>query len=89
MDQVNEYRHIMVEAIAEADDKILERYLEDPEAITAEEMRAALRKATIARVMVPVMCGAAFKNKGIQRLLDAVCAYLPSPVDIDAVQGTM
>jgi len=88
MDQVNEYRQIMVEAIAEADDKILERYLEDPESITAEEMRTALRKATIARVMVPVMCGAAFKNKGIQRLLDAVCAYLPSPVDIDAVQGT-
>jgi len=82
MDQVNEYRHIMVEAIAEADDKILERYLEDPEAITAEEMRAALRKATIARVMVPVMCGAAFKNKGIQPLLDGVVKFLPNPTEV-------
>ncbi len=89
MEQVNQYRQIMVEAIAEADDTILERYLDDPESITADEMREALRKATIAQVMVPVMCGASFKNKGIQRLLDAVCAYLPSPIDIDAVQGTM
>ncbi len=87
MAEVEEYRQAMVEAIAEADDSILERYFEDSESITADEMREALRKATIAQVMVPVMCGASFKNKGIQRLLDAVCAYLPSPVDIDAVQG--
>jgi elongation factor G len=87
MAEVEEHRQVMVEAIAEADDSILERYFEDPESITADEMREALRKATITQVMVPVMCGASFKNKGIQRLLDAVCAYLPSPVDIDAVQG--
>ena len=87
-DQVEEYRQIMVEAIAEADDSILERFFDDPDSITVDEMREALRKATIAQVMVPVMCGASFKNKGIQRLLDAVCAYLPSPMDIGAVHGT-
>ena len=86
-DQVEEYRQIMVEAIAEADDSILERFFEDPSSITADEMKVALRKATISQVMVPVMCGASFKNKGIQRLLDAVCAYLPSPMDVGAVQG--
>lgn len=88
-EQVEEYRQIMVEAIAESDDTILERYLEDPESITDQEMRDALRKATISQTLVPVMCGASFKNKGIQRLLDAVSAYLPSPEDIGAVQGTM
>ncbi|HON18305.1 MAG TPA: elongation factor G [Salinivirgaceae bacterium] len=87
MDQVEEYRQIMIEAVAEIDDTILERYLEDPDAITPEEIHQAIRKATIARVLVPVMCGASFKNNGVQRLIDAVCAYLPSPLDIEAVQG--
>ena len=86
-DQVEEYRQIMVEAIAEADDSILERFFDDANPITVDEMKTALRKATVSQVMVPVMCGASFKNKGIQRLLDAVCAYLPSPMDIDAVMG--
>ncbi|MDD2563236.1 MAG: elongation factor G [Salinivirgaceae bacterium] len=86
-DQVEEYRQILVEAIAEADDTILERFFDEENPITADEMKEALRKATVSQVMVPVMCGASFKNKGIQRLLDAVCAYLPSPMDIDAVMG--
>ena len=66
---------------------ILERFFDDPDSITADEMKEALRKATISQVMVPVMCGASFKNKGIQRLLDAVCSYLPSPMDVGAVHG--
>jgi elongation factor G len=86
--QAAELRQLIVEKIAEIDDSILERYLEDSTSITIEEMKNALRKATINQVIVPVMCGAAFKNKGIQILLDAVCAYLPSPLEIGAVSGT-
>merc|ERR1711879_15254 len=80
-------RDKLVESVAELDDSLMERYFEDPESITVEEMRSVIRKATVDQVIVPVMCGSAFKNKGVQRLLDAVCAYLPSPVDIDAVKG--
>ena len=87
-EQAAEQRQIIVEAIAEVDDSILERYLEDSSSITVEEMKIALRKAVVNQVIVPVMCGASFKNKGIQILLDAVCAYLPSPIDIGAIEGT-
>jgi elongation factor G len=79
-------REKMIEAAAEADDRILEKYLTGGE-ISEEEIRAALRKGTIGLKFVPVLCGASFKNKGIQQLLDAVVAYLPSPLDVPAVKG--
>ena len=81
LNQAEEYRGQLVEAVAELDDDLLERYFEDPESITVAEMNKVIRKATIEGVIVPVMCGSAFKNKGVQRLLDAVCEYLPSPLD--------
>lgn len=87
MDTVSEWREKLIESVAELDDSLLERYFEDPDSITVDEMRSVIRKATIDQVIVPVMCGSAFKNKGVQRLLDAVINYLPSPVDIDAVTG--
>ncbi|MBU2760351.1 elongation factor G [Acidithiobacillus sulfurivorans] len=80
-------RHFMVEAIADADEEVMMKYLEGEE-ISIAELQAALRKATIAGVTVPVLCGSAFKNKGVQAALDAVLDYLPSPVDIEAVIGT-
>ena len=80
------YRDKLVEAAAEADDALLEKYLNGEE-ISEEEIRAALRKGTIGLRFVPVLCGASFKNKGIQQLLDAVVAYLPSPLDVPAVIG--
>lgn len=87
VDLVEEYREKLLEAIAEFDDHLLERYLEDHNSIKPEEILAAVRKAVVARKIVPVMCGAAFKNKGIQRLLDGVVNYLPSPLDTAAVTG--
>jgi elongation factor G len=78
----------LIEAIAEVDDTLLERFLEDNSSITEDEILAALRKATVAGLAIPVICGASFKNKGIQRLLDSVAAFLPSPIDIGAVKGT-
>lgn len=83
-----EYRTIMLEAVAELDDELMERYLEGG-ALTEDEIRATLRKGTIAGVIVPVLCGSAFKNKGVQRLLDAVVDYLPSPIDVPPIQGTL
>ncbi|MCX5773349.1 MAG: elongation factor G [Fusobacteria bacterium] len=80
-------RDFMVEAISETDDVLMEKFLEG-ELPTVEELKAALRSATIANKIVPVVCGTAFKNKGIQTLLDAVLAYMPSPIDIPAVSGT-
>ncbi len=87
LESVEEWRGKLIESVAELDDTLLERYFEDPESITVEEMRTVIRKATVDQVIVPVMCGSAFKNKGIQRLLDAVVAYLPSPLDIESVSG--
>lgn len=84
---VHEKRAELVEQIAEFDDKLLEKFFEDPDSITIEEMRAALRKAVIEMKITPVMCGSAFKNKGVQSALDAVCYFLPSPVDVEAVEG--
>ena len=82
-----EWRGKMIESVAEVDDAILERYFEDPDSITKEEMLEVIRRATIEGVIIPMMCGSAFKNKGVQRLLDSVCAFLPSPLDKGEVTG--
>jgi len=86
LDRAQEAREKMVEAIAETDDQLLEKYLSGEE-VTIEELKLALRRATIANRLQPVICGTAFKNKGVQPLLDAVVDYLPSPEDIPPVQG--
>ncbi len=83
-----EYRQKLVEEVAAYDDKLLEKFFDDPNSITVEEMRAAIRAAVCDMKMTPVMCGSAFKNKGVQACLDAVCYYLPCPLDIEAVKGT-
>src|SRR5256886_12665369 len=85
-DIVHEYREKIMEAAREADEKVFEKYVHG-EAISNEELKAAIRKGTIAIKLTPVLCGSAFKNKGVQPLLDAVVGYLPSPVDIPPVQG--
>ncbi|PRR71335.1 elongation factor G [Clostridium thermopalmarium] len=86
-EQAEEYRSAMIEAIVETDEELMMKYLEGEE-ITEEEIHAALRKATISNEIVPVLCGTAYRNKGIQHLLDAVVAYLPAPTDIPAIKGT-
>ncbi len=87
VDEAEEWRGKLVEAVAEVDDTLLERYIEDHESITSDELLTALRKSTINGTVVPVICGAAFKNKGIQSLLDSIVAFLPSPVDKGAITG--
>jgi elongation factor G len=87
IDEANEWRAKLVESVAIIDDTLLARFLEDHDSITEDEILVALRKSVINGLAVPVICGAAFKNKGIQNLLDAVVALLPSPVDIGAVTG--
>lgn len=82
-----EWRDKMLEAVAECDEVIMEKYFDDPSTITEEELRAAIRKGTLSMQIVPMTCGSSFKNKGVQTLLDAVCAYLPSPLDTPAVEG--
>jgi elongation factor G len=86
-EEAEEWRGKLIESLTEVDDSLLERYIEDHESITQEEVINAMRKSAIAGVTVPVICGAAFKNKGIQKLLDAVVAFLPSPIDKGAVKG--
>ncbi|NBF18278.1 elongation factor G, partial [Pseudomonas sp. Fl4BN2] len=81
-----EWREKMVEAAAEADEELLNKYLGGEE-LTEEEIKRALRKRTIAGEIQPMLCGSAFKNKGVQAMLDAVVDYLPSPVDIPAIEG--
>lgn len=88
VDEANEWRANLVEAVAEYDDTLMEKFFEDPNSITEEEMHEAIRKATIDLSIVPMMCGSSFKNKGVQTALDAVCRYLPSPVDIEDTVGT-
>ena len=78
----------MLEALAECDDAIMEKYFDDPSTITEEEIHTAIRKGTLAMQINPMTCGSSFKNKGVQTLLDAVCAYLPSPEDTEAIEGT-
>ncbi|MCX7711756.1 MAG: elongation factor G, partial [Clostridia bacterium] len=85
-DVADKYRNILVEAVAEQDEELMMKYLEGEE-LTEEELRAGIRKATIAVKIIPVTCGSAYKNKGVQQLLDAVLAYMPSPLDIPAIKG--
>ena len=87
MDEAEEWRAKMIEAVAEVDDTLLERFLGDHDSITAEEIITAVRKSAILGVAIPVICGSAFKNKGVQSLLDSVIAFLPSPVDKGFVTG--
>lgn len=86
-DQAEEYRSMMIEAIAETDEELMMKYLEGEE-ITLEELKVALRKATIANQIVPCICGSSYKNKGVQEMVDGVVDYLPSPLDIPAIKGT-
>lgn len=86
-DVVEEYRLKLIESVAEESDVLLEKFMEDPNSITEEEMIRSIRKATVEMRISPVMCGASFKNKGVQTLLDGVVQYLPSPLDVDAVHG--
>ena len=88
VDEVAEYREGLLEAIAEYDDSLLEKFFEDPDSITKEEILVALRQATINMDFVPMMCGSAFKNKGVQTMLDYVMELLPSPLDRDNIVGT-
>ncbi len=87
VEQVAEYRMKLVESVADYDDKILEKYLVDPTSISEPEMMAAIRAATIDIAIIPMLCGSAFKNKGVQNMLDAVIQYLPSPLDVEGVTG--
>jgi elongation factor G len=87
VDLVAEYREKLLESVAEYDDSLMEKYFDDPDTITPEEIRAAIRAAVIDMKIIPMMCGSAFKNKGVQAVLDAVCAYMPSPKDVEAVEG--
>ncbi|MBQ5832664.1 MAG: elongation factor G [Selenomonadales bacterium] len=86
MDKVEEYRQNLLDAVAESDDDLMMKYLEGEE-LTVEEIKAAIRKATIACKRTPVLCGSSYKNKGVQPMLDAVIAYMPSPVDVPAIKG--
>ncbi|MCQ2375973.1 MAG: elongation factor G [Salinivirgaceae bacterium] len=83
----NDYRAQLIESVAELDDSLLERFFENPDSISVDEIKPVIRQATIEQRIVPVLCGSAFKNKGVQCLLDAIAAYLPSPLDVPAVDG--
>jgi elongation factor G len=85
---VMHWRAQLVESVAEFDDHLMEKFFENPDSITVEELRNAIRKATVAMKITPILCGSAFKNKGVQTMLDAVIQYLPAPSDVDAVVGT-
>ncbi|MFN3326287.1 MAG: elongation factor G [Bryobacteraceae bacterium] len=87
LEKAQQYRDQLVEAVAESDDTLFEKFVEGTP-LTEEELVAGLRRATIAQKIFPVVCGSSFKNKGVQNLLDAVVAYLPSPIDIPPIQGT-
>ncbi|MGB1315186.1 MAG: elongation factor G, partial [Chitinophagales bacterium] len=85
---VEEYRAKLIEAVAEYDDSLLEKFFEDPDSISVDEINTALRAATIDMSIIPMMCGSAFKDKGVQTMLDAVVKFLPSPLDVEAIEGT-
>jgi elongation factor G len=86
-DTVYEYRMKLIEGVAEESDELLEKFMDDPDSITEQEMIEVIRKATLEMRITPVMCGSAFKNKGIQMLLNAIIEFLPSPLDIEAIKG--
>ena len=88
VDTVAEWREKLIESIAEYDDNLMEKFFEDPDSITEEEMEAAIKAAVHDMKITPMFCGSAFKNKGVQAVLDAVMEYLPSPVDVDSIVGT-
>ena len=88
VDEANEWRAKLVEAVAEYDDKLMEKFFEDPNTISEDEIHEAIRKATIDLSIIPMLCGSSYKNKGVQKMLDCVIRYLPSPVDIEAIKGT-
>ncbi len=88
VEEVNEWRQHLIEAVADYDDKLLEKFFDDPGTITEAEIHEAIRKATIDISIIPMMCGSSFKNKGVQTALDAIVRYLPGPLDIEAVKGT-
>ncbi|PCH71540.1 MAG: elongation factor G [Bacteroidales bacterium] len=89
VEEAKEWRETLVEAVAIHDEDLMERFFEDADSITEEELIAVIRKATIAMDIVPMLCGSAFKNKGVQRLLDAIVTYMPSPLDVEAIVGTI
>ena len=86
--EAEEWHDKMLETLAECDEALMEKYFEDPASITEDEIKAAIRKGTLSMQINPMICGSSFKNKGVQTLLDAVCAYLPSPEDTPAIEGT-
>jgi elongation factor G len=88
VEQAQEYHHQLIDAVSNYDDEVLEAYLTDENSVTAEMLKRAIRNATLADVITPVLLGSAFKNKGVQPLLDAVIDYLPSPLDVPAINGT-
>ena len=88
LDEANHWRAQLVEAVAEYDDQLMEKFFEDPNSISEAEIHEAIRKATIDLSIIPMLCGSAYKNKGVQTALDAVIRYLPSPLDIEAIKGT-
>ncbi|CAA0240627.1 elongation factor G [Tenacibaculum maritimum] len=87
-EEAKKYRALLIEEVASYDENLLEKFMEDEDSITEEEVHAALRAAVMDMAIIPMICGSAFKNKGVQFLLDAVCRYLPSPLDKDAIIGT-
>ncbi len=86
-EEVTEYREKLLESLSELNETIMEKYFDDPDSITLEEMEETIREATLARKIEPVLCGSSFKNKGVQRLIDAIVKYLPSPLDLPAIEG--
>ena len=88
MEEVKEWRQHLIEAVADYDEKLLEKFFDDPNTISEDEIHEAIRKATIDISIIPMMCGSSFKNKGVQTALDAIVRYLPGPMDIEAVKGT-
>ena len=87
-DECDEWRNKLLESAAEYDEALMEKYFDDPNSITEEEIIAAIRKGTISMACTPMICGSSYKNKGVQPLLDYVCAFLPAPVDVEVVKGT-
>ena len=87
-DECDEWRNKLLEAAAEYDEALMEKYFDDPASITEEEIIAAIRKGTISMACTPMLCGSSYKNKGVQPLLDYVCAFLPAPVDVEVIKGT-
>ncbi|OYQ38198.1 elongation factor G [Flavobacterium cyanobacteriorum] len=88
VEEARQYRSQLIEEVAAYDENLLEKYMEDENSITEEEINNALRKATIDMAIIPMLCGSSFKNKGVQFMLDAVCKFLPSPLDKEAIEGT-